>query len=256
MANKTLQQAKSNLPVSRPGITQLLSARLTSAINWLARLDALSRGAVMLIVLLLLTIISVAQLFPRRVAPAEAPADVFSAERAMAHLPVIAKEPHYQGSPAQAQVRDYLVQQLTTLGLEVQVQQTAGVENVVARLGGIEPSGAILLEAHYDLVHGSPGAADNGSGVSALLEIARALASGPALRNDVIVFFDDGEELPDAFTGTKAFVRQHPWMSEVRVAIGMDTAVRGFISTDDTGSNNGWMVEVLRVPRSAVSGLL
>jgi acetylornithine deacetylase/succinyl-diaminopimelate desuccinylase-like protein len=120
-----------------------------------------------------------------------------------------------------------------------------GRENVVARLNGTQPgSEAILLQAHYDSSRG-PGAADNGTGVSALLEIMRALASGPQPLHDVIAFFDDGEELPDAFTGTKVFINKHPWMDDVRVAIGMDTAVRGPISPDDTGTNNGWLVDVM-----------
>src|SRR6266511_5207484 len=52
--------------------------------------------------------------------PNDAPAQVFSAERAMAHVTVIAKEPHPAGSAAMAQVADYLDKQLERLGLEVQ----------------------------------------------------------------------------------------------------------------------------------------
>lgn len=197
-----------------------------------------------LVVIFLVTSMSIVPLFPWRVTAASAPLDIFSGERAFSHLPTITREPHPPGSPAQALVRDYLVQQLTDLGLEVEVQQTPGVENVVARIYGTDPSGAILLQAHYDSI-GGPGAADNGTGVAALLEIARALAAGPSMRNDIIVLFADSEELPDPFTGTKAFVRAHPWMADVRVAISMDTAVRGFISINDTGPDNGWIVQVL-----------
>lgn len=197
-----------------------------------------------LVVILLVTSMSIAPLFPWRVTAASAPPDIFSGERALSHLPIITREPHPPGSLAQALVRDYLVQQLTDLGLEVEVQQAPGVENVVARLYGTDPSGAILLQAHYDSI-GGPGAADNGTGVVALLEIARALAAGPSMRNDIIVLFADSEELPDPFTGTKAFVRAHPWVADVRVAISMDTAVRGFISINDTGPDNGWIVQVL-----------
>jgi hypothetical protein len=218
---------------------------LTSAGSIIARLSPRCRGAILLLALLLILASAIKPLFPSQVTPAGAPAEVFSAERALLHLQVIAKEAHPQGSPAQATVRDYLVAQLTGLGLEVQVQSEWGVENVVARLNGTQPgSGAILLQAHYDSYRG-PGAADNGTGVSALLEIMRALAAGPTPRNDVIAFFDDGEELPDPFTGTKVFVNKHPWMDDVRVAIGMDTAVRGPISPDDTGTNNGWLVDVM-----------
>jgi len=200
----------------------------------------------MLLILLLVAIPSVAPLFPRRVTPASASPDIFSGERAMAHLPVIAIEPHPQGSPAQRRLRDYLVQRLTESGLEVEVQQTAGLENVVARLRGSDPTGAIVVLAHYDTVSYSAGAGDNGSAVAALLEIMRALASGPAPRNDVIVLFDDGEEEPGIFAGTYAFVRGHPWMKDVRVAISLDTAVAGQISTNEVGpNNNGWLVHAL-----------
>jgi hypothetical protein len=197
-----------------------------------------------LVVVLLVTILSLAPLFPWRVTVASAPPEIFSGERALTHLAIIARAPHSPGSPAQALVRDYLMLQLTDLGLEADVQQVPGVENVVARLYGTDPSGAILLQAHYDSYKG-PGAADNGAGVAALLEVVRALTAGPVLQNDIIVLFDDSEELPDPFTGTKAFIRKHPWMEDVRVAIGMDTAAQGFISTVDTGSDNGWLVQVL-----------
>jgi hypothetical protein len=197
-----------------------------------------------LLMLVLVAVLAIIPLFPSRVTSASAPPEVFSAERALTHLGIIAQAPHPSGSSAQAQVRDYLVQQLMNLGLEVEVQQAAGVENVLARLDGVDPYGAVLLQAHYDSI-GGPGAADNASGVAALLEVMRALAAGPAMRNDIIALFDDSEELPDAFTGTKVFIRKHPWMADVRVAVGMDTAVRGFITTCDTGTDNGWMVDVL-----------
>lgn len=197
------------------------------------------------LMLFLVAIPSLLPLFPRRVAPADAPADLFSGERAMVQLPIIARQPHPAGSPAQALVRDYLVQQLSEIGLEVEVQRAPGVENVVARLQGIDPTGAVVVLAHYDSVGAGPGAADNGSGVAALLEIMRALAAGPALRNNVIALFDDSEELPDPYRGTKAFVREHPWMADVRVAISLDTAIRGPIVTNETGPRNGWLVRAL-----------
>jgi hypothetical protein len=198
----------------------------------------------LLLAVLLVAVLSLAPLFPHRVTPASASPEQFSGERAMLHLPIIAREAHPSGSPAQAQVRDYLVGQLTGLGLETEVQAIWGVENVLARLEGSQPGSAILLQAHYDS-RGGPAAADNGAGVAALLEVARALTVSPAMRNDIIFLFDDSEEIPDAFTGTKAFIAKHPWMADVRVAVGMDTAVRGFIAIDDTGPDNGWMVGVL-----------
>jgi hypothetical protein len=205
----------------------------------------LRRTLLLLLVLILVAVASMAAVFPRRITPASAPADQFSAERAMAHLPVIASEPHPQGSPAQERVRDYLVGQLVDLGLEVEVQHTIGLENVVARVNGSNPTGANLILAHYDSAIGSPGAGDNGSGVSTLLEVMRALSAGPEPRNNIIALFDDGEEEPGIYAGSRAFVREHPWMGDVRVAISLDTAVAGSISTNEAGPNNGWLIDGL-----------
>ncbi len=237
MNNKTSQSSKT-LP---------LAAWLASAWGFLARLGPVSRAFIMLSILLLFAIPTLAKLVPRRITPASAPPEVFSAERALVHLSIIAREPHAQGSAAQERVREYLVEQLTGMGLaEVQVQQTKGPENVVARLRGTNPTGAIVILAHYDTVSYSPGAGDNGSAVTVLLEVMRALAADSAPRNDIIALFDDGEEWPDIFAGTKAFVREHPWMSDVRVAISIDTAVTGSISTNEVGpEENGWLVHAL-----------
>jgi hypothetical protein len=205
---------------------------------------SVASGALVLLALLLLAILSLSMLFPRHVTPATAPAEQFSGERAVAHLPVIAREPHPVRSAAQARVREYLVEQLTAMGLEVEVQRAAGVENVVARLRGTDPTGAVVVLAHYDSVRAGPGAGDNGSGVAALLEVTRALAAGPRPANDMIALFDDSEEY-GPFAGTRAFIRAHPWMADVRVAISLDTAVAGPISTNETGPDNGWLVQAL-----------
>lgn len=243
---KTTHQIATGHIKSAPGSLNRPGSWVTSVRYFLGHLGPVGRGFVMLLILLLFAVPSLAQLFPRSVTPAGAPLDVFSGERAMVHLQIIAREPHPQRSPAQARVRDYLVGQLTDTGVEVQVQRTAGLENVVARLRGSDSSGAIVVLAHYDTVSYSNGAADNSSTVAALLEIMRALAAGPTPRNDVIVLFDDGEELPDEFSGTKAFVREHPWMSDVRVAISIDTAVAGPISTNEVGPHaNSWLVHAL-----------
>lgn len=244
MKNNSSHSIIADRPMQKQSISGYGALLFASIRRFVSHLSPTGRAAFLLLVILLSAFAALAPIFPRRITPASAPPDVFSAQRALAHLPVIAREEHTDGSPAQMLVRDYLVQQLTDLGLEVQVQQTRRIENVVARLPGTAPSGAVLLQAHYDS-YGGPGAADNGAGVAALLEIMRAFAAGTTPRNDIIALFDDGEEIPDAFTGTKAFVHEHPWMADVKVAIGMDTAVRGFVAIDDTGPNNGWLVQVL-----------
>src|SRR5918912_200010 len=59
--------------------------------------------------------------------PASAPPTAFSSARALAHVRAIAQRPHPIGSPANAAVRDYLVEEFSTLGLKPEVQKaTAG----------------------------------------------------------------------------------------------------------------------------------
>lgn len=149
--------------------------------------------------------------------PASAPPDAFSADRATALLPGIASVPHPNGSAAAADVRAYLTTQLRGLGLEPDVRTavaarspkgghpSAGtVSNVHARIAGTDPTGRVLLVAHYDSVPTGPGASDNGANVAAILEVARALRTGPAHRNDVDLLFTDGEEA--GLLGAQAYV--------------------------------------------------
>jgi hypothetical protein len=62
--------------------------------------------------------------------------------------------------------------------------------------------------AHYDGVANAPAAGDDAGGVAAILEAVRALRAGPALRNDVLVVFTDGEET--GLLGAQAFLEQDP----------------------------------------------
>lgn len=61
--------------------------------------------------------------------------------------------------------------------------------------GAAHPTEIIVAGAHYDSVHGSPGANDNASGVAALLEIGRALID-VALRRTVRLVAFVNEEPP------------------------------------------------------------
>jgi hypothetical protein len=61
---------------------------------------------------------------------------------------------------------------------EIPASQVAAVSPVRRSLGegGSPPQPTILIGAHYDSVFGSPGANDNGSGVAAMLALARRFA--------------------------------------------------------------------------------
>lgn len=62
----------------------------------------------------------------------------------------------------------------------------------ITRIGGGRQCEILLIGAHYDTVTGSPGANDNASGVSALLELSRLFASvEPALTVRFVAFVNE-----------------------------------------------------------------
>ena len=198
--------------------------------------------------------------------PATAPPDVFSAERAMRHVQMIAQRPHPNGSAELVRVRDYLIAQLTAIGLESQVQKATGigtrypvaaqVQNVLARLPGRNPGGsAVMLVAHYDGVGAGPAAGDDAAGVAVLLETLRALRAGRPLAHDVIVLFSDGEE--SGLAGAAAFVREHPWSRDVAFILNFEgRGTRGQSLMFETGAGNMDGVRILRqVPGVAANSL-
>ncbi len=68
-------------------------------------------------------------------------------------------------------------------------------ENIIVELpGGKRKDEIVVLGAHYDSVFGCPGANDNGTGVAALLDLARLLASHRPERTLRFVFFPNEEQ--------------------------------------------------------------
>lgn len=63
--------------------------------------------------------------------------------------------------------------------------------NIIVEIPGTEsPKEVLLVGAHFDAVPGTPGADDNGTGVAALLELARVLKDRPVRRTVRLVFFN------------------------------------------------------------------
>jgi Zn-dependent M28 family amino/carboxypeptidase len=125
------------------------------------------------------------------------------AENLKAHVLAVASEEHNVGHPkALERSARYIESTLAALGYAVSRQgfETNGVKvrNLeVAIRGDSANAGVVVVGAHYDSVAGAVGANDNGSGVAALLELARLLRSvrlskGLELR---LVFYVN-EELP------------------------------------------------------------
>jgi hypothetical protein len=71
-----------------------------------------------LLFLVLVSDLAFRSMVPPAAVPASAPASDFSAERAFKHLEFIAREAHPTGSVANARVRDYLVDQLSSMGCQ------------------------------------------------------------------------------------------------------------------------------------------
>ncbi len=99
---------------------------------------------------------------------------------------------------------DLIERRWTTQGYEVVRGHWAdapGWPNLeIRRIGGTHPAQSVVIGAHYDSVPGSPGANDNASGVAALLELSRRMATG-ALRRTVRFVAFANEEPP--FFGTR-----------------------------------------------------
>ncbi|MFD1538478.1 M28 family peptidase [Nonomuraea guangzhouensis] len=184
--------------------------------------------------------------------PASAPGREFSAERALRHLERFAAEPRPLGSPAGDRARTYLVGQLRAAGLDVAVQRAIGansssglasfgrVDNVVATRRGSDPSGTLLIAAHYDSAAVGPGASDDGAAVAAMLETVRALGAAP-LRNDLVLLMTDGEE--DGVLGAEAFVREHPLGRKGGVLLNWEArGVSGPSLMFETSRNNAGLV--------------
>jgi len=198
---------------------------------------------------------------------ADAPATAFSAARAMIDDRVIGRMPHPTGSAEDATVRAYLIQRLRGMGLDVteatgtmsaeakqrldtwrkSPQPAPPLTNIVAVLPGRDRAApAVLLMAHHDSVWGSPAAADDGAGVSSVLETVRAIrASGQQPARDLMVLLTDGEEL--GLEGAKSFFASDPRRGHVGVIVNMETrGGGGRTQMFETGADNGAMIDLMR----------
>jgi hypothetical protein len=168
------------------------------------RLFRILEGAAPTLVMVGALLIAVIGLLPPTVVAADADATVFSAERAMAHVDVIATDPRPIGSPGNEAARAYVASEIEALGLEpFTTEQTVPsfysdemvpVVNTWAVIPGTDPTGGVALMAHIDTFPDSPGANDNATAVASVLEAGRAILAGPPLRNDVLLVITDGEE--------------------------------------------------------------
>ncbi|MDB5673441.1 MAG: hypothetical protein JWM65_423 [Sphingomonas bacterium] len=117
------------------------------------------------------------------------------------HIVAIASEPHNIGHPqALERSASYIENQLTGMGYVVHRQWFEAdhhrVRNIEVMIGpGAPDARTLVVGAHYDSAYDAPGANDNGSGVAALLELARSMAgqNGRARMRFRLVFFVNEE---------------------------------------------------------------
>jgi peptidase M28-like protein len=187
-------------------------------------------------------------------------AAVFSEENAMASIRMLAETIGNRpiGTPANAQARAYIIDQLRLFGFDVRVQetdarrsdlgQTARVSNIIAvRRGARDES--VGLVSHYDSAPESPGAADDGFGVAVTLEAARVLAARTDRQWSLMVLVTDGEEaglMGAAALMTDPEVRRRLQTYINVEAIGSNDPVMLF----ETGPGNDWLTKAwaMRAP--------
>jgi len=183
------------------------------------------------------------------------PIEQFGTKRALNHLKVIANQPHYCGTTAHTEVRNYIINELEKLGLEVSVQEQEAVNskwqggvktfNILTRIKGTaDTKKALLLLSHYDSTpHSSFGGSDAGSGVVTIMETIRAyISSGQQSKNDIIILISDAEEL--GLLGAKAFVTHHPWAKDVGLVLNLEARGSGgpsYMLLETNGGNHNFI---------------
>lgn len=186
--------------------------------------------------------------------PAErnAAAADFSAARASETLARILADgrPHPTGSAENAAVRDRIVDEFERLGYRAEVQRRfvcsqlwsvcASIDNVIAHLPGSGKERGVLLAAHYDSVAAGPGAGDDGAGIAAILEVARALKAGPTLSRGVWFLAGDGEEA--GLLDAEAFVKE-PEFATIASVVNLEArGTRGPSQLFETQTGNAAIV--------------
>ncbi|MDD2436593.1 MAG: M20/M25/M40 family metallo-hydrolase [Massilibacteroides sp.] len=116
------------------------------------------------------------------------------------------------------------------------VYRILAMRNVLAKIEGMRKNEYVVIGAHYDHLGIDPdlvgdqiynGADDNASGVSAVLQIARAfIASGVQPERTIVFAFWDGEE--KGLLGSRYFTQNFSGMDQVK----------GYLNFDMIGRNN------------------
>ncbi len=200
---------------------------------------------------------------------ADAPDVEFSALRSEAILRDFLQDgmPHVAGSPSNLVVGRRIVSHLESSDYAVEIQSRfhcnplfgacSPVDNIIAGKPGSEGKNAVLLTAHYDSGWTGPGAADDGAGTAAVLEIARMAADFPPFKNDIIFLLSDSEE--NGLIGADAFAQHHPLFAKVKAVINLEARGNtGSSAMFETGEGNRGIIRLFskNVDRPVANSLI
>lgn len=208
---------------------------------------------------------------PSTATVAEKRSTAFDADKAFGHVKTMVEYgPRPAGSAAIEKTRDYLVRELKSYGLKVNLDEFTPVtpegkvrmKNVIAELPG-KASGVIILASHYDTKPFKKfrfvGANDGGSSTGALLEIARVLSTqGERPWTYQFVFFDGEEAFCEEWSecldgkdntyGSRHFVEQLKaarQTEKVKAMILLDMIGDKDLTIPREQSSSGWLVDII-----------
>jgi hypothetical protein len=196
-------------------------------------------------------------------APPSNKVEKYQVENAVKDVEFISQEIHTVADQAALErVRNYLVERLAGMGLAPEVisyglvqdpiiKQPVEVNNILAATPGDFDS-YLLLVAHYDSSpkkrigedNESRGAADDGYGLSANLELARLLMEEETpLANGVKILITDGEET--GLHGAEAAAKDPRVTDKVSCVFNLEArGVRGPVVMFETSANNRKLIEL------------
>lgn len=122
------------------------------------------------------------------------------------------------------------------------------LKNLVAKLDPVSKfedatENSVLVNCHYDSVAGSPGAGDDASSCSLMLEVLRAFSQRRTpLRHSIIFLFNSAEE--NMLQASHGFITQHPWAKSVKAFVNLDAAgAGGWEIVFQAGPQHPWLIQ-------------
>lgn len=181
----------------------------------------------------------------------------FETANAMAHVRYLAGlGPRAAGGTAERTACDYVAARLRDHGYAVSVQTVAipggrTSRNVIATRAGASPE-VVVLGAHIDSKHPSPGGNDNASGVGVVLELARVVAQAAPQATVRFIAFG-AEEISGATPDDHHFGSRH-YVASLSAA--ERSRVAAAVSVDMVGYGTVFHVRSMLVgPTTAVGSL-